>query len=80
MSPSPAAALLIEAAMKLTDSRPPIVVIDSIERLKGLERLQSFRGEEGERSGVAPITQSCLEKCELIRRGAQSSAAAWTKL
>ena len=52
--------------MKLTDSRPPIVVIDSIERLKGLERLQSFRGEEGEWSGVAPIKQSCLEKCMLI--------------
>jgi hypothetical protein len=68
LSPSPAAALLIEAAMKLTDSRPPIVVIDSMERLHGLQ--SSFRGEGGERGGVAPITQSCLDKCTLIRRGA----------
>jgi hypothetical protein len=55
--------------MKLTDSRPPIVVIDSIERLHGLQ--SSFRGEGGERGGVAPITQSCLDKCTLIRRGAR---------
>jgi hypothetical protein len=67
LSPSPAAALLIEAAMKLTGSRPPIVVIDSVERLHGLQ--SSFA--PGERGGVAPITQSCLDKCTLIRRGAR---------
>ena len=69
--------------MKLTGSRPPIVVIDSMERLHGLQssvapgvHTSSVHGLQssfapGERGGVAPITQSCLDKCTLIRRGAR---------
>ena len=59
---SPAAELLIEAAMKLTDSRPPIVVIDSFDRLR------KFTGQDGE--GLGEITQSCIDKCLLVKQGA----------
>jgi hypothetical protein len=59
---SPAAELLLEAAMKLTESRPPIVVIDSFDRLK------KFTGQDGE--GLGEITQSCIDKCQLVKQGA----------
>ena len=59
---SPAAEILIEAAMQQTSSRPTCVVIDST------KRLQNFRGEKGD-GDLYPGPQSVLDKLELIKGG-----------
>ena len=69
-SKSPAADVLIEAAMMSTTSRPQTVVIDSFKRLK------IFRGKPGGEGGLYdegdvlhPKTQECINKLKEIRAG-----------
>ena len=59
---SPAADLLIEAAMSQTPSRPPILVIDA------LTRLQNFKGPTGS-GALAEATKANIEKLEAIKAG-----------
>ena len=58
---SPAADLLIEAAMEQTFSRPTILNIDS------LLRLQNFKGQDG-KGALAEATQAQIDKFNLIRK------------
>ena len=60
---SPAADVLIEAAMMSTQSRPEVLVIDSIKRLK------LFRGESGADPSLHPTTVEFVEKLKFIRSG-----------
>ena len=59
-APSPAAELLIEAALVQTTSRPTILVIDSYDRLK------KFTGPNGD-GELSPETQKCLDKLKLVQ-------------
>jgi len=61
-SKSPAAELLIEAAMVQTASRPTILVIDSLDRLK-----KNFRGEGGD-GEIHSTTAACIERLEQARK------------
>ena len=60
---SPAAELLIEAALKATASRPTIVVIDST------RRLHNFRGETGD-GPLSERAQACLDKFAVVKKSA----------
>jgi len=59
---SPAAELLIEAALAQTSSRPTILVIDA------LDRLQNFKGESGT-NVVGKPTQDCINAFEKVKKG-----------
>ena len=61
---SPAAELLIEAALKATASRPTIVAIDSTRRLQN-----KFRGETGD-GPLSDSTQACLDTFAVVKQGA----------
>lgn len=60
---SPAADVLIEAAMQATESRPQTIVCDSLKRLK------FFRGEIAD-GPLHPKTQECVAKLKQIKAGA----------
>ena len=60
---SPAAELLIEAALKATASRPTIVVIDST------RRLHNFRGETGD-GPLSERAQACLDTFAVVKKSA----------
>jgi len=60
---SPAAELLIEAAMVQTLARPVILVVDALNRLK------NFKGESGD-GPIDASTASCMSKLESCKKGA----------